>query len=194
MGKPRVQGGDGTKRLAVLALFLSIGISLQLIEAVYLPPLPIPGAKLGLANIVSLILVASFGAKEALTNAVMRTTLASLFIGTFLSATFVFSLSGAVVSTIVMLFAFRGLSKHFSLVGISILGALAHNITQMLVAYLYFVRHPAILFELPLLMLAALISGVANGWIAQILVGRVSPFLSLGLFLEAAGPHKTESD
>ncbi|MDI6799362.1 MAG: Gx transporter family protein [Actinomycetota bacterium] len=162
----------GSKRLVFLALLLALGIALHLIESIYMPPLPIPGAKLGLANIVSLIIISSYSLREAAVNALARTLIASILLGTFLSATFVFSLSGALVSTIVMLAAHRSLSKHLSLSGISILGALAHNLTQMIVAYFIFIRHSALFFELPILMVLAVLCGLFNGVLASLILSR----------------------
>lgn len=164
---------DKTRRLITLALILSLGICLQLFESIQLPASPIMGAKLGLANIASLVLISFFTWREAIINAAMRTIIASLLLGTFLSSAFFFSLAGALVSTLVMLIALRLLSKSLSLVGISILGALAHNFSQMIVAYIFFVRHAAIFFELPVLMLSAVFSGSLNGYLTHLLISRV---------------------
>ena len=89
-----------TKRLTVVALFTAIALIIFVIEA-QLPPLaPIPGIKLGLANIVSLFALFWLGKKEAFTILILRIILGSIFSGH--GATFLYSLSGGLLSFIII--------------------------------------------------------------------------------------------
>ncbi|MFQ5575269.1 MAG: Gx transporter family protein, partial [Terriglobia bacterium] len=83
-----------TRKMVVLSFFLGIGVVLYVAELFYFPPLPIPGAKLGLANAVTLILIGLYGWREPLSNSVGRTLVGALVTGTFLTPPFFFSLTG----------------------------------------------------------------------------------------------------
>jgi len=90
-----------TKRLIRLSMMLAMALILGLIES-SLPPLPVPGVKLGLANIVNLIILYTDGFFESLSIAVIRVLLVSIFCGSLFSITFYISLSGAIASVIGM--------------------------------------------------------------------------------------------
>ena len=101
-------------------------------------PRPLPWAKLGLANIVPLIVIHLLGAPEALAVTFLRTLLGALLLGTFLSPTFVLSFAGGILSTLVMAATYRYLYPKATFIGISVIGAISHNVGQLLVAYLLF--------------------------------------------------------
>ena len=151
-----------SRRIVYLGLLTGLAIGLHIFESFIPMPVPVPGAKLGLANIISLYVVMNFGLKDALTVTVLRTILESLLSGTFLTIVFYFSFSGGIVSTIVMGLAYRMLPKQFSVVGISVLGALTHNIAQILVAA-FVVETILIALYLPYMLFFALPTGVFVG-------------------------------
>lgn len=153
---------NNTRRMVLLALFIAIASVLNIVESWIPLPFPIPGIKLGLANIVSLITIATFGWRDAIYVVVMRVFLASLFGGIFLGPAFAMSMSGAIASTLIMAYAYTSWESTFSFIGISILGAVIHNTAQMIMAALV-VSSFTLLWYLPYLVLFALPTGWATG-------------------------------
>lgn len=154
-----------------IALLVSIACILQIAES--LIPHPIPGLRLGLANVITLIALVIMGFGYAMEITILRTILGSFLMGTFMSPTFILSFSGGVISTLIMGF-FLWLSRghkpiRFSIVGISIVGALTHNIVQLYLAYLILVKHPGIFIFFPWLCIGAVIMG----WVTGIVAGQV---------------------
>jgi uncharacterized membrane protein/energy-coupling factor transporter transmembrane protein EcfT len=157
------------RQIKKIALLVSCAAVLQIAES--LIPHPIPGVRLGLANMITLVALVNLGFRVAVEIAVLRTVVSSLILGTFLSPTFILSLSGALVSTLVMgLFyrvstAERGLP--FSLIGISLIGAITHNLVQVGLVYLLLIQHSGIFLLLPWLGISAVIMGWINGLVAS---------------------------
>jgi len=154
-----------------IALLVAISCVLQISES--LIPHPIPGLRLGMANMVTLVALVVLGFRPALEIAIFRTILSSIIMGTFMSPTFVLSLSGALISTLVMGFLYwlAGFDKTYrlSIIGISIVGALVHNLVQLYLAYLILVKHGGIFIFLPWLCIGA----VVMGWITGAVAGGV---------------------
>ena len=157
-----------TKRMIVLALMTVMAGVLHFVEASLPLPLPIPGCKLGLANIISLYVLVRFGLKDALVVVVLRVLLGSLLSGTLLSSGFFMSFSGALVACLVMHITRRYLTV-FSVVGVSVMGAVAHNISQLAVAALL-IGSGAIWCYLPYLLLFAVFTGIFTGLTVRYLV------------------------
>ena len=153
------------------ALLIAIACVLQISESMI--PHPVPGLRLGLANMVTLVALVRLGFRSAMEISIFRTILSSLIIGTFMSPTFILSFSGAIISTISMGFLFWivRVQKYFrpSIIGISIIGALIHNMVQLYLAYMLLVRHGGIFVFLPWLCLGA----VAMGWVTGSVAGSV---------------------
>lgn len=153
---------QNTKRIVLLALLIAMASVLHVVES-WLPlPLPVPGIKLGLANIVSLTVIAMFGWRDAIYVAIVRVFLGALFGGIFLGPAFAMSISGALGSTVAMALVYHYWHPDFSLVGISIIGAVIHNMVQIVVAALL-VSSVTLLWYLPYLILFALPTGLATG-------------------------------
>jgi len=139
-----------------------LAIGLHIFESFIPMPVPVPGAKLGLANIISLFVILNFGLRDALAVTVLRTVLGSLLSGTFMTIVFYFSFAGGLASTLVMGLAVRLFAQHFSVVGISVLGAFTHNLAQIAVAALM-VQTIYITLYLPYMLFFALPTGVFVG-------------------------------
>ena len=151
-----------TRRVVILGLFVAIAGVLHAVES-WLPlPIPIPGAKLGLANIVSLLVISIYGWRDALLVAILRVLLGSLLSGALLGPAFAMSMCGALISATGMAYAFYHWRPMFSLVGISIIGAALHNLSQITVAA-FLVASPGLFWYLPYLLLFALPTGLATG-------------------------------
>jgi len=161
---------SGTRRLVFLALLVAMGTALHLVEGVLLIPLPIPGVKLGLANIITLLTLYLYGFRDGLTVALMRVVLGSLITGMFLSPGFLLGLSGAVCSTLVMAALLRQ-TNCFSMIGISLAGAAGHNIGQLLAACLL-LQSSAIVYYLPILLLAGIPTGFITGYLLNALIAH----------------------
>jgi len=159
-----------------IALLVSISCVLQISES--LIPHPIPGLRLGLANMLTLVALVTLGLRSALEIAILRTILSGFIMGTFMSPTFILSFSAALASTLVMGFlfwlsGFRGRYR-FSIVGISIFGALTHNMVQLYLAYLILVRHRGIFVFLPWLAVGAVVTGLITGMVSRSVCVRVN--------------------
>ena len=122
-----------TKKLVYLSLMISQSLVLYIIES-FLPPLSFiaPGAKLGLANIITLSVLYISGVRDAFVVLAMRILISSLFSGGVSS--FIYSISGGMLSLLAMS-ATKKLSRFdISIVGVSVSGALFYNIGQLLAA------------------------------------------------------------
>ncbi len=153
-----------TKHLVLLALFVSQALILSIIESWVAIPSPVPGVKLGLANIITLVTIIFFGLKDALGVVTVRCILASLMAGGFILLPY--SLAGGLLSTLVMYLLQKRLGKSFSLIGVSVAGAVAHNLGQLSVAALM-TGGFAVFGYLPVLM----VSGIATGFFIGLTAG-----------------------
>ncbi len=157
-------------RIAVLAAY---AIALSGFES--LIPTPIPWLRLGLANIITLAALFLYGFRTAMTVTLIRVVLASLFLGTFLGPAFILSFGGGVSSTAAMGLVHRVFRKTFGPVGLSLIGALFHNLAQLALAYVLFIqRIEAVLLISPILILLGTFTGVANGVISDLLIRKIS--------------------
>lgn len=159
------------RKIYKIALLVSLACVLQISES--LIPHPIPGLRLGLANMLTLTALVTLGFGYALEIAILRTILSSFIMGTFMSPTFILSFSGALISTLLMglFYWLSSLHKHYrlSIIGISIIGAFSHNVVQLYLAYLLLVKHAGIFVFFPWLS----IGSVATGWIIGVVTGGV---------------------
>lgn len=129
----------GTKRLAVLAMFTAIALTIFVAEAQIPPVVPIPGVKLGLANIVTLIAMALLGRRQAGEILLVRIVLGSVFTGGV--SAMLFSIAGGVFAYLVMCLTIRRLPERLLWV-VSVLAAFGHNAGQLLVAVWSRARRP----------------------------------------------------
>lgn len=162
-----------TRHLILLSLFVAIASALHMAEALIPVPVPVPGIKLGLANIVSLAAVVMFGWQSALLVTLIRIVIAALFGGTFLGVTFMLSLSGATISTLAMAAFHKKWCPPFSLIGVSIIGAVTHNIVQIVTAALL-VSSMNLLWYLPYLVLFAIPMGLITGITLHYFLAKLS--------------------
>src|SRR4030042_6295461 len=107
-----------------IALLSAYALALHGFES--LLPTPIPWLRFGLANIITLITLFLYGIRAAIMVTLIRVILSSLFTGTFLGPAFILSLGGGLTSTFAMSFVFSLAPKLFSIIGLSLIGALFH--------------------------------------------------------------------
>ncbi len=166
------------KRILFAAL-LALGIVVYVLEGFFPPLVPVPGAKLGLSNIVVLFAMLFLGYGSGILLAIARSILGSFLAGTLFSPGALLSLTGGLVSALVVAFSLRRLRPPLGLVGVSILGAIAHNVTQLAVAYFLFVQVAGLFYYLPFMLILGLISGLITGLIAVYLFERLGHELRL---------------
>ena len=157
-----------TRKLTQMALLSAIALTIFMVEAQIPALVPIPGVKLGLANIVTVFAVFAMGPKEAAAILFVRVFLGAVFAGNF--STILYSGAGGLCAILVTIALRRILNKKQRWVA-SCAGAIAHSIGQMVVAVLV-TGTPAIAIYLPALILCSIITGVFTGLCAQVLVNR----------------------
>ncbi|MDI9420576.1 MAG: Gx transporter family protein [Bacillota bacterium] len=161
-----------TSRLVYLGLMVGVAMALHIIESIIPIPTPIPGAKLGLANTAALFVIVRFSPKDAVIVTVLRTFLGSLYGAGLFTPTFYLSFFGGVISTIVMGIGYWLFRKHISVIGLSVLGALTHNVTQLTVASLM-LEQIGFFALMPYLLFYALPTGFFVGIVTQLLTQKI---------------------
>ena len=159
-----------TKKLAHMSLIIGYSLILYIIET-YMPnPLIaiFPGAKLGLSNIVTLTSLVLFGLKDTFTIISVRVIMSSIFAGPI--SYLLFSIAGSYLSLIFMYLALK--IDKFSLIGVSVIGAISHNIGQLLVAGII-IKNGMIFGYLPYMLFASIITGVFVGIVSKFMVEKL---------------------
>lgn len=153
-----------TKKMVFLGLMVGYSLILYILET-YIPnPFIVffPGAKLGLTNIIALVSLLIFGFKETFIIVTVRVILSSIFAGPM--SYLLFSIGGAYLSLIVMFLVNK--IKGFSVIGVSIAGAIAHNMGQLLVASIL-VENFLMITYLPFMLATSLVTGLFVGIVSQ---------------------------
>lgn len=159
------------KRTAVIIILVCNAILISLLELIIPVPIPIPGVKLGLGNIITIIAIVFLDLKAVLMIVLLRCSVVAVFSkGIMMLA---FSLSGGILSSLIMWLLYKKLSTLFSIKGISIAGALVHNTAQVLVASLI-LGEMIILYYLPLLLVSSIVTGFITGSISDLTVREIS--------------------
>jgi heptaprenyl diphosphate synthase len=149
------------RRIAVLA---GAAVGLAVAEAAI--PLPIPGVKPGLANIVTLLVLYRHGWSAAAWVVGLRVVAGALLLGTFLTPTFAMSLAGGLASLALLAVLIRLPRRWFGPVGLSVLAALAHMSAQLLLVDAWLLPGASLAGLLPLFLSVAWVTGVVNGLVA----------------------------
>ena len=155
------------QKIALLGVLTAATIVIAIAES-FIPSIGIPGVKLGLANIMILIILYELGIVEAIGVNIARVLVVSLVRGTFLSMGFFMSLAGAVFSLGIMII-FYLLIRKFSIIGVSVVGSLFHVFGQILVA-IFYLGTGYIIYYLPVIAISAIITGVLVGITARLII------------------------
>jgi len=158
------------KKMTLLGLLTALASALFAVEC--LIPNPMPWMRLGLANSLTLLALIWWGWREGLVVLLLRVLIGSLITGRFLQPIFFLSLGGGVAATLVMAACMPLAGRFFSMIGISIVGAMAKNAVQLLLAVLLFTRHGAVWGLAPLFLLSALASGLFIGVLVELIIRR----------------------
>lgn len=154
--------------VSFVAMFSLLALGLSYLESLIPPLTSIPGIKLGLANIAVIFVLYKFDVKGAASVSLIRVFISFLLFGSLISLAY--SFSGALISFTVMIIMKK--SGKFSVIGVSVAGAITHNIAQITVAALIF-STKEIIFYLPVLVISAVISGTVIGGVGALLVKKV---------------------
>lgn len=155
-----------TKKLAFMSLLTAVALTIFVVENQIPAPVPIPGVKLGLANIITLVAMLLLGRKEAGAVLLVRIIMGSIFAGS--PSTLIYSIAGGFLAYLVMCITVRLFSEK-QLWIVSALSAVAHNAGQLLACALI-VKTPGIMVYAPILAVSGIITGVFTGLAAMYLV------------------------
>ena len=160
------------KKITLCGLLTALAVVLSLVERLF--PLdavvPVPGVKLGLANVVTLFALTRVSARDALAVVVCRVAISSLLMGSVTA--FLFSLFGGLLSLIVMWALLRAEGTFCSLLGVSVAGAAAHNIGQVIAAIIW-MQTGAVVAYLPLLLVMSVPLGLVAGLTCAIVLSHM---------------------
>ncbi len=161
------------KKVSILGVMTALGIVLGWLESCVPITLGIPGVKLGIANLVALLVLYRFSLKEAAAVSVLRVLISSILFGNL--AIGIYSLAGAMLSLAVM--AILKKKTGLSVAGVSAAGGVAHNLGQILTAWIM-MGTAAIFYYLPVLIVSGVIAGVlvglAGAWLHRHLPMEIS--------------------
>ena len=168
--RKRVVNMNKNRRYAVIIILVTNAILISLLESLIPIPIPVPGIKLGLANIMTLIALVFLPLKDVLLVVTIRSfVVAVLTRGVMMLP---FSLGGGILSALMMALLYKKLSRFFSIKGISVVGAIVHNTTQITVAT-FLLGEAVILLYLPILLVSAVITGFITGSIGEIAISEI---------------------
>jgi heptaprenyl diphosphate synthase len=159
-----------TKKMMIISIFISLGLILSYVEHMLPTQFIAAGAKLGLANIVTVVTLVVLDRKSSLTVLLIRIVLVSLMFAGF--SGFLYSITGGLLSYLGMSIMLKLDFKEVSLVGVSVIGAVLHSFGQVVVASLIFMNYKILLY-FPTLLLASLITGIFIGLISNYLTERL---------------------
>lgn len=157
-----------TSKITFLGIMASIGIIIGYLESLIILPISVPGIKLGLSNIVTVLVLYLYGPIEAAVVLLVRVLLSGLMFGSL--SGIIYSISGAVFSFLAMRLIYK--SDKVSCIGVSALGGVIHNMAQLFIAALVLGSY-YVFYYVPALMIAGVLAGVLVGLIGNILVTRL---------------------
>lgn len=157
-----------TKKVSIYGVLIALALILSYVESQIPAFVAVPGMKLGLTNIVVLVTLYILDDKSAMAINILRIVVVSILFGTAMS--FAFSITGGMLSTIVMILLKR--TKRFKIIGISAAGGITHNIGQILAA-MVLMNTKAIAWYLPVLWISGIFSGVVIGIIGGLVCSRI---------------------
>lgn len=154
--------------IVINGLLIAMALILSYVERLFPLALivPVPGIKLGLANLVTLVALFFLNLQSAFIIVVLRCIISSMLFGNLYS--FLFSISGGLISMFIMSFVKKYEGKQVSVFGVSISGAAAHNIGQIIVAAAV-LQSSAVFPYLSMLLFSSIVTGFVNGYVFMLL-------------------------
>lgn len=158
--------------LVYISMLVAQGVVIGILERAIPSPFSFaPGAKLGLSNLVTIISLFTLPIQYSFQVVLLRVVLTMLLGGTV--STFLYSITGAILSYVVMLLLKCLGPRRVSIVGISVMGGVMHNVGQLFMAALL-ARSWSVLNYLPVLSLSGMLAGIAVGLVGNFLLNRVT--------------------
>lgn len=164
------------KKIAYLSMFLALALVCSYVETLIPFPIGIPGVKLGLTNIIVILVLYCIGEKEAILISILRIFLSGFMFGNAFAI--IYSLAGGILSFIFMMLMKR--TKKFSVITVSVAGGISHNIGQMLLASIL-IESYYIVSYLPVLLISGTITGFLIGVLGQEIIIRMKGFFDTNL-------------
>jgi heptaprenyl diphosphate synthase len=149
------------KKLTLYSNLLAVAIVLNVLES-WINVIPVPGAKIGLANIVTLVVLVLYHPKDSILLVLMRVVIVSLLTGRLLSPIFYMSLSGGIFASVAMALIYK--LNFFGILGVSMIGSLFHTFGQIF-AGIFVIGSVAVIGYLPIMLAISIPAGVVTGWI-----------------------------
>ena len=156
------------KRLATCSALTALALIFSYVEVLIPFNFGVPGIKLGLANIVVLIALYAYGPKYGFVINLARIALSALLFGNAFSI--LYALCGGMIALLVMMLTKK--AKVFSIIGVSMSGGVFHNLGQLFVAA-FVMQTGKIMLYFPVLLIAGMVTGILNGFIAALVLNAV---------------------
>ena len=158
--------------VATYGMLISLAFIFSYLEAVIPIPIPVPGVKLGLANLVTIVGLYTVGIKGTAAVSLVRIVLVGFTFGN--ASSMIYSLAGGTLSLILMILAKK--PGWFSQIGVSIIGGIGHNIGQISIAAVV-VQTSGVFYYLPFLMAAGIVAGAVIGLLGGLVTARIKNFV-----------------
>jgi heptaprenyl diphosphate synthase len=153
-------------KVLILAACAVMAVLLFMVESIL--PKPFPFFRIGLANIFVLLILVNMDFKSAMVVALTKVAIGNLFSGLLFTPIVLLSLFGSVAACIIMYIGIKA-RLGLSLIGLSILGAVSHNLVQLTVAYFILIKSIKLFSLVPVMLILALITGIITGGVASLL-------------------------
>jgi len=161
-------GRMNTKKIAYLGLLIALAFVFSYIEFLIPINIGVPGAKLGLANLVIIVALYTLNEKDAFILSMIRIVLVGFTFANL--ASMLYSLAGGILSFVAMVIAKK--TKKLSITGVSVLGGVFHNIGQIMMA-IWVVKTASLIYYLPVLLVSGIVAGVAIGILGAMVTKRI---------------------
>ncbi|MGN0506223.1 MAG: Gx transporter family protein [Lachnospiraceae bacterium] len=160
-----------TQNIAVFGMLVALAFIFSYLE--HLIPFPLPGVKIGIANIVVMIALYLLGGKEAFAISMVRIILVGFTFGSMYSM--LYSLVGGILSLSVMVLMKR--SGKFGIPGVSVVGGILHNLGQIITAVFTMEGNTNLFSLIPVYAVAGTIAGIVVGILATLIIKRLKAYL-----------------
>ncbi|MBE5911075.1 Gx transporter family protein [Pseudobutyrivibrio sp.] len=157
-----------TNKIAFLGLLVALAFVLSYVEMLLPISIGIPGAKIGLANLVVMVALYTIGPKNAFILSIVRVVLVGFTFGNM--AMMIYSMAGAMLSFVAMIIGKK--TKLFSITGVSVLGGVFHNVGQIIVAIIA-LDAASLVYYFPFLVVIGTISGIVIGIVSGMITERI---------------------
>lgn len=151
------------KKMTLYANLLAIAIILNIVESLF-QVIPVPGAKIGLANIVTVIILFIYKPSDSIYFVIIRVIFVSILTGKLFNPIFYMSLSGGIFASVSMVILFK--LDFFGLLGISVLGSIMHTVGQIIMG-IFVVGSVAVISYLPIMLLISVPAGIVTGIVSK---------------------------